>query len=104
MISAEMSELLGQPIVIESRPGAAGTIGAREVAQAKADGYMGLMNASIQLMYPGIFKHLAFDPLKEAHTKKPTTITWRLATPSLNGTPAVNWEFDTANERGIIAG
>jgi tripartite-type tricarboxylate transporter receptor subunit TctC len=65
MIAIEMGELLGQPIVIESRPGAAGTIGAREVAMAKPDGYTGLMNASIQVMYPGMFKSLAFDPLKD---------------------------------------
>jgi tripartite-type tricarboxylate transporter receptor subunit TctC len=60
-----MSTLLGQPIVIESRPGAAGTIGARDVALSKPDGYTGLMNASIQVMYPGIFKTLHFDPMKD---------------------------------------
>lgn len=65
MISTEMGTLLGQPIVIESRAGAAGTIGAREVALAKPDGYTGLMNASIQVMYPGMFKELPFDPLAD---------------------------------------
>jgi tripartite-type tricarboxylate transporter receptor subunit TctC len=62
MISTEMSEILAQPIIIEPRAGAAGTIGAREVAQSKPDGYTLLMNASIQVMYPGMFKQLAFDP------------------------------------------
>lgn len=65
MLSTEMGDLLGQPLVIESRAGAAGTIGAREVALAKADGYTGLMNASIQVMYPGMFKSLPFDPMKD---------------------------------------
>ncbi|GFN25811.1 ABC transporter substrate-binding protein [Achromobacter denitrificans] len=65
MLTPEMSTLLGQPIVIESRPGAAGTIGARDVALSKPDGYTGLMNASIQVMYPGIFKTLHFDPIKD---------------------------------------
>ncbi len=65
MLTPEMSTLLGQPIVIESRPGAAGTIGARDVALSKPDGYTGLMNASIQVMYPGIFKTLHFDPMKD---------------------------------------
>lgn len=64
-ISSEMSEILAQPIIIESRPGAAGTIGAREVALSKPDGYTGLMNASIQVMYPGMFKQLPFDPMKD---------------------------------------
>ncbi|KGD92424.1 ABC transporter substrate-binding protein [Achromobacter sp. RTa] len=65
MLTPEMSTLLGQPIVIESRPGAAGTIGARDVALSKPEGYTGLMNASIQVMYPGIFKTLHFDPMKD---------------------------------------
>lgn len=65
MLTPEMSTLLGQPLVIESRAGAAGTIGARDVALSKPDGYTGLMNASIQVMYAGIFKTLHFDPMKD---------------------------------------
>ncbi|HUG57703.1 MAG TPA: tripartite tricarboxylate transporter substrate binding protein [Candidimonas sp.] len=65
MLSTEMGELLGQSIVMESRPGAAGTIGAREVAHSKPDGYTALVNASIQVMYPGMFKSLSFDPMKD---------------------------------------
>ncbi|MCL1962216.1 MAG: tripartite tricarboxylate transporter substrate binding protein [Desulfovibrionaceae bacterium] len=65
MLTAEMGELLGQPIVIESHPGAAGAIGARDVALSKPDGYTGLMNASIQVMYPGMFQNLGFDPVKD---------------------------------------
>lgn len=65
MLSSEMGELLGQPIVIEARAGASGTIGAREVALSKPDGYTGLMNASIQVMYPGMYSNLSFDPIKD---------------------------------------
>lgn len=65
MLTSEMGQLLHQPIVIETRPGAAGTIGARDVAISKPDGYTGLMNASIQVMYPGMFKTLHFDPMKD---------------------------------------
>ena len=65
MLSTEMGEMLGQPIVIESRAGASGTIGAREVAMSKPDGYTGLMNASIQVMYPGMYTNLSFDPIKD---------------------------------------
>ncbi|GAB2482411.1 tripartite tricarboxylate transporter substrate binding protein [Comamonas humi] len=65
MMTVDMGELLGQPIVIEARPGAAGTIGAREVAHSRPDGYTGLMNASIQVMYPGMFKQLPFDAQKD---------------------------------------
>jgi len=65
MLSVEMGELLGQPIIIESHAGAGGTIGAREVALSKPDGYTALMNASIQVMYPGMYKNLSFDPIKD---------------------------------------
>ncbi|WP_237716877.1 Bug family tripartite tricarboxylate transporter substrate binding protein [Cupriavidus basilensis] len=65
LLVPEMSELLGQSVFIESKAGAAGTIGAREVALSKPDGYTVLINASIQVMYPGIFKSLPFDPLKD---------------------------------------
>ncbi|MGO4579973.1 Bug family tripartite tricarboxylate transporter substrate binding protein [Cupriavidus sp. 2TAF22] len=65
LLAPEMSELLGQSVVIEPKAGAAGTIGAREVAISKPDGYTVLINASIQVMYPGMFKHLPFDPAKD---------------------------------------
>jgi tripartite-type tricarboxylate transporter receptor subunit TctC len=65
ILSSEMGELLGQSIIIDSRAGAAGTIGAREVAHSKPDGYTTLMNASIQVMYSGMFKSLPFDPMKD---------------------------------------
>ena len=64
-LSKEMGDFLGQPIIIDSRAGAAGTIGAREVASSKPDGYTALMNASIQVMYPGMFKSLPFDPMND---------------------------------------
>ncbi|MBU4611434.1 tripartite tricarboxylate transporter substrate binding protein [Achromobacter sp. GG226] len=63
VIATEMGQILGQPLVIETRPGASGTIGAAAVARAPADGYQLLMNASVQVIYPGQFKTLTFDPM-----------------------------------------
>lgn len=62
-IATEMGQILGQPLVIETRPGASGTIGTAAVARAPADGYTLLMNASVQVIYPGQFKSLSFDPM-----------------------------------------
>lgn len=61
LLTTEMGEVLGQTVIIEPRPGAAGTIGAREVSKSEPDGYTALMNASIQVMYPGMFKDLPFN-------------------------------------------
>jgi tripartite-type tricarboxylate transporter receptor subunit TctC len=47
VIAVRMGEILGQPLVIESRPGASGTIGAAQVARAPADGYTVLMNPPV---------------------------------------------------------
>ncbi|AZY50293.1 tripartite tricarboxylate transporter substrate binding protein [Bordetella avium] len=53
---------LGQPVVIENRPGASGNIGARAVAEAKPDGYTLLMVNSSFAINPGVFGKLDFSP------------------------------------------
>lgn len=65
LIVDDMASILGQPIVIEPKPGAAGTIGARLVATAKPDGYTLLANTSQHVMYEGMFKNLPFDPMMD---------------------------------------
>lgn len=65
VIAAQMSADLGQSLYIESKPGASGTLGASDVARAKNDGYTLLMNASVQVIYPGMFKSLQFDPMDD---------------------------------------
>src|SRR6478736_6101890 len=56
VVAVQMGEILGQPLVIETRAGASGTIGAAQVAKAPADGYTLLMNPSVQGIYPAQFK------------------------------------------------
>lgn len=63
-LSTKVSELLGQPIVVDNRPGAGTTIGATEVARAAPDGYTLLWgdNATYALN-PHVYKKLAYDPV-----------------------------------------
>jgi tripartite-type tricarboxylate transporter receptor subunit TctC len=61
VISAEMAKGLGQPIVIENKPGAAGTLGAAEVARSAPDGYTILVTPGGHSIYGAIFKALPFD-------------------------------------------
>jgi tripartite-type tricarboxylate transporter receptor subunit TctC len=65
IVAQRMSENLGQQILIENQPGAAGSIGAERVKRAAPDGYtVGVLNDSILTMIPNIRK-VAYDPLKD---------------------------------------
>jgi tripartite-type tricarboxylate transporter receptor subunit TctC len=59
----QVSVQLGQPIVIENRPGAGNTIGMAAVAQAEPDGYTILVNSSTHTVSPATRSKLPFDPL-----------------------------------------
>jgi tripartite-type tricarboxylate transporter receptor subunit TctC len=61
----ELSKRLGQPVVVENKPGASGNIGADQVAKAPADGYTVLMGANTMLMAAQIYPNTPFDPVKD---------------------------------------
>jgi tripartite-type tricarboxylate transporter receptor subunit TctC len=64
-VAPAMSAILGQPIVVENRPGAGGMIGAASVMTAKPDGYTLLMGSNSTLSVgPNIQKAWPFDPVK----------------------------------------
>jgi tripartite-type tricarboxylate transporter receptor subunit TctC len=62
-IFPRMAERLGQPIVVENRTGAGGSIGGAEVARAAADGHTLLFDASSHLVNPHLMRGLPFDYL-----------------------------------------
>ena len=65
IVAQKMSDNLGQQIVIENQPGAAGSIGAERVKRAAPDGYtVGALNDSILTMIPNI-RQVAYDPVKD---------------------------------------
>ena len=66
MLAPKMSERLGQPIVVENQPGAAGQIGTERVARAAPDGYtIGFVNDSILTMLPALNPKLPYDPERD---------------------------------------
>ena len=66
MISQPLSEKLGQPIVVENRPGAAGNIGTALAAREKPDGYTLLLGSlSPNAVNPHLYTNLGFDPVKD---------------------------------------
>ena len=57
---------LGQPVVVENRPGAGGALGARVVAAAPPDGYTLLMgNTSTMAVIPAVSSNAGYDPVKD---------------------------------------
>ena len=64
-LSERLAEALGQPIVVENRPGASGNIGAEAVARAAPDGYTLLMAATSFATSPAFFPKLGWDPVKD---------------------------------------
>jgi tripartite-type tricarboxylate transporter receptor subunit TctC len=65
IVTQRMSPILGQAFVLENRPGAGGTIGARAAAQAEPDGYTLLMaNTSTLVIAPAVYKSADYDPEK----------------------------------------
>jgi tripartite-type tricarboxylate transporter receptor subunit TctC len=65
MLAERLRPLLGQPVVIDNRPGATGNIGNEVVAKSPPDGYTLLMQGTIIGMFPHIFPKLSYDPIKE---------------------------------------
>jgi tripartite-type tricarboxylate transporter receptor subunit TctC len=64
LVLNELSLRLGQPIVVENRPGASGTVGGATVAKADPDGYTLLTDSSSHTIVPALFTGLPYDPVR----------------------------------------
>ena len=65
VIAQKLSELLGQPVVPDNRPGAAGNIGLELAAKAPPDGYTIVLTAPPIAISPSLYKKLNYDAQKE---------------------------------------
>jgi tripartite-type tricarboxylate transporter receptor subunit TctC len=61
----QVSSQLGQPIIVENRPGAGNTIGMAAVARSEPDGYSILINSSSHTTVPATYRSLPFDTLRD---------------------------------------
>ncbi len=83
-----MAKGLGQPVIVENRPGAGGTIAAAAVAKGEADGHTILVPSSGHAANPSIYPNLSYDTLKDL-----TGVTPLVALPNvLVVNPAKGWK------------
>jgi len=64
ILAAKISDNLGQQVVVENRPGAAGTIAADALAKAAPDGYTLYFADTAILIAPSMYAKLSYDPVK----------------------------------------
>jgi tripartite-type tricarboxylate transporter receptor subunit TctC len=66
VIADKMSQLLGESIVVDNRPGAGGTVGTKVVAKSNPDGYTILLGYTGTLaIEPSLYKNAGYDPRKD---------------------------------------
>ena len=65
IISAKLGDAMGQPIIVENRAGAGGTIGSEMVAKSKPDGYTLMITSPTHVISANLYKGLSYDALKD---------------------------------------
>ncbi|MGE0316059.1 MAG: Bug family tripartite tricarboxylate transporter substrate binding protein [Lautropia sp.] len=65
IVGHSLGERLGQPVVVENKPGAGSTIGTDGVAKAAPDGYTLALVSTTHVISPRLYKSVPYDPLKD---------------------------------------
>jgi tripartite-type tricarboxylate transporter receptor subunit TctC len=64
-VGPKLAERLGQPVVVENRPGASGNIGTEQVARSPADGHTVLVSANTMLIAAHLYRNVPYDPMTD---------------------------------------
>ena len=65
IVAQKLGDRLGQPLVVENRGGAGGTIGTEAVAKSTPDGYtLGFASTSTHAVAPSVYKKIGYDPVR----------------------------------------
>ena len=65
VVSEEMAKILGQPFVVENRPGSGGVIGTEAVAKSAPDGYTLLSASPSHVIHPALRPKVGYDPIRD---------------------------------------
>jgi tripartite-type tricarboxylate transporter receptor subunit TctC len=102
LVANSLSEQFGQPVVIENRPGAGGTIGTRAVAQAEPDGYTLLMAFPSHAANPALYASLPYDSEKDfAPISMVTRVSEILLVPNSSPAKSVKEFIDLARKQPL---
>jgi tripartite-type tricarboxylate transporter receptor subunit TctC len=103
VLAEPVSKELGQPIVVDNRVGAGGTIGAAAVAKADPDGYTVLVHSSSHTVAPALFANLPYDAVRDFAGVLPlATQPTALFVPATRGYATVN-DFVAAARSGKMS-
>jgi tripartite-type tricarboxylate transporter receptor subunit TctC len=85
LVAPKLQEAWGQPVIIDNRGGAGGTVGVAEAAKAAPDGYTILQNTNGQAISPALYRNLPFDVFRDfvPVTQMVATATVLVASPKL---------------------
>ena len=64
LLAQRLTDILGQQVIVDNKPGVAGNIASQIVADAKPDGYTLLVGTSIMGIVPALYDKLPYDPIK----------------------------------------
>jgi tripartite-type tricarboxylate transporter receptor subunit TctC len=65
ILQQQLGPAMGQPVVIENKPGAGSTIGSAEVAKARPDGYTLVMVSTTHVISPHLYRQMPYDALRD---------------------------------------
>lgn len=65
LIAPKLSEALGQPVIVENKPGAGTNVGQEYVARSAPDGYTLMLGSPAITINPSLYKNLSFDALRD---------------------------------------
>jgi len=93
LVAEKMSERLGQPVLVEQKPGGSGQIAAAELLRSAADGHtMMLIHIGTHAINPHLFPKLSYDPVKDFTplTEVATVPNLLVCSPTLSGVNSVS--------------